>query len=62
MTTAGYPFGLFLEISGEIRWALNERTTLIANVGDQSLADARIPAFAGMTMLTYICCRSNKYK
>jgi len=40
MATGGYPFDLFLEISREIRRNLNARTTLIANVGDQSLADA----------------------
>ena len=40
MTTATYPFDLFLEISREIRRNLHAQTTLIANVGDQSLADA----------------------
>ena len=40
MTTATYPFDLFLEISREILGNLNKRTILIANVGDQSLANA----------------------
>jgi biotin synthase len=40
MTTAGYPFGLFLEISQEICRSLEPQTVLIANVGDQSLANA----------------------
>ncbi|MGA8179909.1 MAG: radical SAM protein [Desulfobacterales bacterium] len=40
MTTAQYPFGLFLEISQEIRSNLEPETILIANVGDQSLANA----------------------
>lgn len=41
MTTARYPFELFLEISREIRRQLKPETVLIANVGDQSLANAR---------------------
>ena len=41
MTTAQYPFELFLEISREIRKHLEPETVLIANVGDQSLASAR---------------------
>lgn len=41
MTTAQYPFGLFLEISQEIRRNLEPKTLLVANVGDQSLASAR---------------------
>ncbi len=41
MTTAQYPFELFLEISREIRRQLKPATVLIANVGDQSLANAR---------------------
>jgi biotin synthase len=41
MTTARYPFGLFLEISQEIRRSLQPETVLIANVGDQSLANAQ---------------------
>jgi biotin synthase len=40
MTTAQYPFGLFLEVSQEIRRNLNPQTILIANVGDQSLTHA----------------------
>ncbi|OGP80820.1 MAG: radical SAM protein [Deltaproteobacteria bacterium RBG_16_54_11] len=41
MTTAHYPFDLFLEISCEIRMNLDPTTVLIANIGDQSLANAR---------------------
>jgi biotin synthase len=41
MTTAQYPLGLFLEISREIGKNLDPKTLLIANVGDQSLVDAR---------------------
>jgi biotin synthase len=40
MTTAQYPFGLFLEFSQEIRQHLSTDTMLIANVGDQSPANA----------------------
>jgi biotin synthase len=41
MTTAQYPFGMFLELSREIRSNLEPETILIANVGDQSLANAQ---------------------
>jgi biotin synthase len=41
MTTAQYPFNLFLEMSQEIRKNLDSNTVLIANVGDQSLGNAR---------------------
>lgn len=41
MTTAKYSFGKFIEISQEIRKKLNPETTLIANIGDQSLENAR---------------------
>jgi biotin synthase len=41
MTTANYPFGLFLEISREIRRSLDPETVLVANVGDQSQVNAR---------------------
>ena len=41
MTTATYPFELFLEISQEIRRNLKPVTVLVANVGDQSPARAR---------------------
>ena len=41
MTTAQYPLGLFLEMSKEIRKNLASKTVLIANIGDQSLANAR---------------------
>lgn len=40
MTTAQYPLGLFIEISNEIKKKLNPKTILVANVGDQSLANA----------------------
>lgn len=41
MTTANYSFGKFIEISREIRKNLKAETTLIANVGDQSLENAK---------------------
>jgi biotin synthase len=41
MTTAQYPFSLFLEVSQEIRKNLQAKTVLIANIGDQSLANAK---------------------
>jgi biotin synthase len=41
MTTAAYPFELFLEISQEIRRNLDPETTMIANVGDQTPGGAR---------------------
>jgi len=41
MTTAQYPFGLFLEMSQEIRRNLDAKTVLIANIGDQSCANAQ---------------------
>jgi biotin synthase len=41
MATANYPFGKFLELSQEIRRRLQPATVLVANVGDQSLANAR---------------------
>lgn len=41
MTTAAYPFGLFLEISQEVRRSLKPETVLVANVGDQSPPNAR---------------------
>ena len=40
MTTAGYPFGLFLDMAKEIRRHLKSDTILIANTGDKSLAQA----------------------
>ena len=40
MSTANYPFERFIEMSKEIRTNLKPGTTLIANVGDQSLKDA----------------------
>jgi len=49
MTTAAYPFGLFLDMSSEIRRNLNEKTLLIANVGDQSLKNAIRLKEAGYT-------------
>lgn len=41
MTTARYPFSLFLEISREVRNSLKPATILIANVGDQNMNNAR---------------------
>ena len=41
MTTAHYPFDLFTEISWEVRKNLKPDTVLIANVGDQSYANAK---------------------
>jgi biotin synthase len=41
MTTARFPFELFLEMSREIRRALRADTTMIANVGDQTPERAR---------------------
>ena len=41
MTTAQYPFELFLDISKEIRSKLKPETVLIANVGDQSYTSAK---------------------
>jgi biotin synthase len=41
MTTAQYPFSMFLELSQEIRKNLQKETVLIANIGDQSLANAQ---------------------
>jgi biotin synthase len=41
MTTGRYPFSLFLDMSRELRRNLQSETLLIANVGDQSLADAQ---------------------
>ena len=40
MTTAQYPFELFIEMSQEIRRSLKQNTMMIANVGDQSLDHA----------------------
>lgn len=47
MTTATYPFELFIEISQEIRRQLKKGTLMVANVGDQSLAHARSIKEAG---------------
>ncbi len=41
MTTAHYPLSLFLEISQEVRKNLHPSTLMIANVGDQTLENAR---------------------
>lgn len=41
MTTAKYPFDLFLEVSREIRRNLQPETVLVANVGDQSPGSAK---------------------
>ncbi len=51
MSTARYPFGRFLEISKEVRSNLKSETTLVANIGDQSLKDAlklKDAGFAGV--------------
>jgi len=40
MSTAQYPFERFIEISREVKKYLKPETTLIANVGDQTLKDA----------------------
>lgn len=40
MSTAQYPFESFIEISKEVRKNLKPETTLIANVGDQSVKNA----------------------
>lgn len=47
MTTAHYPFELFIEMSQEIRRNLKPQTVLIANVGDQSLERAKRVKDAG---------------
>ncbi len=49
MTTAQYPFGLFLEISQDIRRNLKSETVLIANVGDQAPGNAKKIKEAGYT-------------
>jgi len=49
MTTAAYAFGRFVEISQEIRSNLKPQTTLIANIGDQSLENARRIKDAGFS-------------
>jgi len=41
MTTAKYSFGKFIEISQEVRKKLRPETMLIANIGDQSLGNAK---------------------
>ena len=41
MTTAQYPFEMFIEISQEIRRNLKPHTIMIANVGDQTLPRAK---------------------
>jgi biotin synthase len=51
MSTGYYPFELFLEISREVRNNLKPETTLIANIGDQSLKNAeklKQAGFAGV--------------
>ncbi len=49
MTTANYPFGLFLEIAQEVRSSLKPETVMVANVGDQSLENAREVKAAGFS-------------
>jgi len=41
MSTANYSFSKFIDISKEIRKAINKDTTLIANVGDRSFKEAQ---------------------
>jgi biotin synthase len=41
MTTAQYPFEQFIEVSQEVRRNLKPETMLIANIGDQSIKNAR---------------------
>lgn len=51
MSTARYPFELFLDISREVRKGLRPETTLVANIGDQTLKNAlrlREAGFAGV--------------
>ncbi len=51
MSTAQYPFARFLEMAKEVRKNLKPETTLIANVGDQSLKNAvklKDAGFAGV--------------
>lgn len=40
MSTARYPFERFLEMSREVKKSLKPATTLVANIGDQSLKNA----------------------
>jgi biotin synthase len=40
MSTAKYPFERFIEMSKEVRQSLKPETTLIANIGDQTLKNA----------------------
>lgn len=47
MTTAGYAFGDFIEISQEIRRKLKPDTIMIANVGDKSMKEAQEMKDAG---------------
>ncbi len=49
MTTAFYPFELFLEISREVRRNLKPQTVLVANIGDQPPQNARQVKDAGFT-------------
>lgn len=47
MTTAQYPFELFLEMSREIRGSLRPETMMIANVGDRTTGEAQRMKDAG---------------
>jgi len=49
MTTAKYDFGYFIEMSQEIRHNMKHETTLIANVGDQTIENAKKIKDAGYT-------------
>lgn len=49
MSTARYPFERFIEVSQEVRKSLKPETTLIANVGDQSLKNSARLKTAGFS-------------
>jgi len=49
MSTARYPFERFIEISEEVRKSLKPETTLIANIGDQSLKNSARLKTAGFS-------------
>jgi biotin synthase len=49
MTTGGYPFELFLDMTHEVRQRLRAETTLVANVGDRTLKEAERIRDAGVT-------------
>jgi biotin synthase len=55
MTTGSYPFELFLDMTREIRQTLEPETTLIANVGDRTLPEAKRMKDAGYTGVYHAC-------